>query len=186
MASDKSLQPNVLLHIVYIHPVFGFACHWHGESNDDGKIIDGLFRSSHSRDNEIYWGFTGVCVCVMGQKDALPRDQMMPFVMSGWDDKRGCMSLGQAQDMARAHCQLRVHQVLTMQDAIDRVNVPRVVKFMLSDVSSGTLRRLCGRLLCRDRHSLPLLLCPGTFGFRTFARDRPGQDNRLHPALQEL
>lgn len=43
--------------------------------------------TSHLRMNAIYWGFTAVCV--MGQKDALPRHQMVDYVMSCWDEKAG-------------------------------------------------------------------------------------------------
>lgn len=37
--------------------------------------------------NGIYWGLTALCV--MGKQDALPRDEMVDFVMSCWDDEAG-------------------------------------------------------------------------------------------------
>ena len=37
--------------------------------------------------NAIYWGLTSLCI--MNQKDALNRDEMIDFVMSCWDDESG-------------------------------------------------------------------------------------------------
>lgn len=48
--------------------------------------------------NAIYWGLTALCV--MKQKDALNRDEMIEFVMSCWDDEAGqvCFSRSYADE----------------------------------------------------------------------------------------
>ena len=43
--------------------------------------------TAHLRLNGIYWGLTALCT--MGQQDALPREEMVEFVMSCWDDEAG-------------------------------------------------------------------------------------------------
>ena len=43
--------------------------------------------TAHLRMNAIYWGLTSLCI--MNQKDALNRDEMIDFVMSCWDDESG-------------------------------------------------------------------------------------------------
>lgn len=43
--------------------------------------------TTHLRLNAIYWGLTALCV--MGQKDALDREEMIEFVMECWDDDAG-------------------------------------------------------------------------------------------------
>ena len=37
--------------------------------------------------NGVYWGLTALCV--MGHNDALPREEMIEFVMSCWDEEAG-------------------------------------------------------------------------------------------------
>jgi len=37
--------------------------------------------------NAIYWGLTALCV--MDQKDALDREEMIEFVLSCWDEEAG-------------------------------------------------------------------------------------------------
>ena len=43
--------------------------------------------TAHLRMNAIYWGLTSLCI--MNQKDALDRDEMIDFVMSCWDEEAG-------------------------------------------------------------------------------------------------
>ena len=43
--------------------------------------------TEHLRINGVYWGLTALCI--MGRKDALPRDEMVDYVMSCWDDEAG-------------------------------------------------------------------------------------------------
>lgn len=37
--------------------------------------------------NGVYWGLTALCL--MGRKDALPRDEMIEWVMNCWDEEVG-------------------------------------------------------------------------------------------------
>lgn len=48
--------------------------------------------TEHLRLNGVYWGLTALSI--MGHKDALPRDAMVDYVMSCWDDEAGECSLG--------------------------------------------------------------------------------------------
>jgi geranylgeranyl transferase type-2 subunit beta len=43
--------------------------------------------TEHLRINGVYWGLTALCI--MGQQDALNRDEMIEYVMSCWDDETG-------------------------------------------------------------------------------------------------
>lgn len=40
--------------------------------------------------NGIYWGLTALCI--MGHQDVLPRNEMIDFVMSCWDEEAGMLS----------------------------------------------------------------------------------------------
>ena len=98
--------------------------------------------TAHLRMNGIYWGLTALCI--MGHQDALDRDQMVDFVMRCWDDEAGlfrpcpivlqphAISLGAfgAHPDHDAHIlsTLSAIQIMIMQDALDRVDVDRVVK----------------------------------------------------------
>ncbi|OCH90394.1 rab geranylgeranyltransferase [Obba rivulosa] len=117
MSSENPPPLNIPLHIRYIQSL--------GENQDD--LV--FHMTSHLRLNAIYWGLTAVAV--MGQKDALPRDLMVDYVMSCWDEKAGGFGASPGHD-AHIHATSSAIQILTMQDAIDRVDVPRVVKFILS------------------------------------------------------
>lgn len=46
--------------------------------------------TEHLRVNGVYWGLTALCI--MGHQDALPREEMIDYVLSCWDDEAG-MSL---------------------------------------------------------------------------------------------
>lgn len=46
--------------------------------------------TEHLRVNGVYWGLTALCI--MGHQSALPREEMIDYVMSCWDDEAG-MSL---------------------------------------------------------------------------------------------
>lgn len=47
--------------------------------------------TAHLRLNGIYWGLTALCI--MGHQDALPREEMVEFVMSCWDEEAGASLL---------------------------------------------------------------------------------------------
>jgi len=67
----------------------------------------------------------------MGRPDALDREEMIDFVMSCWDDEAGGFGAHPDHD-AHLLSTLSAIQILIMQDALDRLNVDRVVNFILS------------------------------------------------------
>ncbi|THH27590.1 hypothetical protein EUX98_g6609 [Antrodiella citrinella] len=115
--TTSSMTLNIPLHVKYIQSL--------GENKDD--LV--YHMTSHLRMNAIYWGLNALCV--MKQKDALDREEMIDFVMSCWDDEAGAFGAHPAHD-AHILSTLSAIQVLTIQDAVDRVDVQRVVKFILS------------------------------------------------------
>ncbi|EMD31161.1 hypothetical protein CERSUDRAFT_119968 [Gelatoporia subvermispora B] len=117
MTSQNSPQLSIPLHVKYIQSL--------GENQDD--LI--FHMTSHLRMNAIYWGLTAVSV--MGHKDSLPRDQMVDYVMSCWDETAGGFGASPGHD-AHILSTLSAIQILTMQDATDRLDVPRIVKFIVS------------------------------------------------------
>ncbi|PAV14788.1 rab geranylgeranyltransferase [Pyrrhoderma noxium] len=114
MADNKLLVP---LHVKYI------------QSLDKRKDDLSYHLTTHLRMNGVYWGLTALCV--MGHNDALPREEMIEFVMSCWDEEAGGFGAHPGHD-AHMHTTLNAIQILTMQNAIDRVDVERVTSFLTS------------------------------------------------------
>lgn len=143
--------------------------------------------TSHLRMNAIYWGLTALCT--MRNKEALDREEMIEFVMSCWDDEAGLFdwyanwtSLIFKAGAFGAHPGHDAHilstlsgiQILITQGALDRLDIPRVVKCASSTTlldavthppvshpfSSATFRSLRRRLLWRDRHQILVYCCP--------------------------
>jgi len=85
--------------------------------------------TAHLRMNAIYWGLTALCI--MKQKEALNRDEMIEFVMSCWDDEVGAFGAHPNHD-AHLLTTLSAIQILIIQDALDKVDIPRVVSFITS------------------------------------------------------
>ncbi|KAJ7597297.1 rab geranylgeranyltransferase, partial [Mycena floridula] len=96
-----------------------------------GKNKDDLtyHMTAHLRMNAIYWGLTALCI--MGHKEALDREEMIEYVMSCWDEEAGAFGAHPDHD-AHLLSTLSAIQILITQDALDRVDIPRVVKFILS------------------------------------------------------
>ena len=46
--------------------------------------------TEHLRVNGVYWGLTALCI--MGHQDALPREEMVDYVLECWDDEAGQFS----------------------------------------------------------------------------------------------
>ncbi|KAH7921687.1 rab geranylgeranyltransferase [Leucogyrophana mollusca] len=114
MAESQLLIP---LHVSYIKSL--------GESKDELAY----HTTAHLRMNAIYWGLTALCI--MGHKDALDREEMIDFVMSCWDDEAGAFGAHPDHD-AHILSTLSAIQILITHDALDRVDVDRVAKFILS------------------------------------------------------
>ncbi|KZT01981.1 rab geranylgeranyltransferase [Laetiporus sulphureus 93-53] len=110
------MQLAVPLHVKYIQSL--------------GEVHDLTYHlTDHLRMNAIYWGLTALCV--MKHKDALDREEMIDFVMSCWDDQAGAFGAHPDHD-AHILSTLSAIQILATQGALDRIDVPRVVKFIMS------------------------------------------------------
>ncbi|KAI0086052.1 rab geranylgeranyltransferase [Irpex rosettiformis] len=108
---------NIPLHVKYIQSL--------GENKDDLTY----HLTAHLRMNAVYWGLTALYI--MKNKDALDREEMIEYVMSCWDEQAGGFGAHPDHD-AHIHATLSAIQILVMQDALDRVDVDRVTKFILS------------------------------------------------------
>ncbi|KAL7283316.1 hypothetical protein ACG7TL_002745 [Trametes sanguinea] len=108
---------EIPLHVKYIQSL--------GENKDD--LVYHL--TAHLRMNAVYWGLTALCV--MKHQEALDRDEMIDFVMSCWDDEAGGFGASPDHD-AHLLSTLSAIQILVMQDALDRIDIPRVAKYILS------------------------------------------------------
>ncbi|KAH8105170.1 rab geranylgeranyltransferase [Cristinia sonorae] len=111
-SSSSSTELSIPLHVKYIQSL--------GENKDD--LI--YHMTSHLRLNAIYWGLTALCV--MNRQDALDREEMIAFVMSCWDEEAGGFGAHSGHD-AHIHATLSAIQILILQDASDKIDVPRVV-----------------------------------------------------------
>ncbi|XP_006456555.1 hypothetical protein AGABI2DRAFT_211583 [Agaricus bisporus var. bisporus H97] len=108
---------NIPLHVKYIQNL--------GKSDDELMY----HLTAHLRLNAVYWGLAALCV--MGHKEALDRSEMIDFVMSCWDDEAGGFGAHPDHD-AHLLSTCSAIQILVMQDALDRLDIPRVVNFIAS------------------------------------------------------
>ncbi|KAG9051290.1 hypothetical protein FS837_009556 [Tulasnella sp. UAMH 9824] len=115
--SDEKLPELVIdKHVAYIQAL--------------GKNQDFAYHlTTHLRLNAVYWGLTALCT--MGRKDALDREELIEFIMSCWDDEAGGFGAFPKHD-AHILSTLSAIQILVMLDALDRLDIPRVVSFLLS------------------------------------------------------
>ncbi|KAG9013466.1 hypothetical protein FRB94_002540 [Tulasnella sp. JGI-2019a] len=84
--------------------------------------------TAHLRLNAIYWGLTALWI--MGQPDALDKEELLQFVMSCWDDETGAFGAHPQHD-AHILSTLSGIQILVMHDALNRLDVARVTSFIL-------------------------------------------------------
>ncbi|KAJ7368111.1 terpenoid cyclases/protein prenyltransferase alpha-alpha toroid [Mycena albidolilacea] len=105
------------LHVSYIQNL--------GKSTDDLAY----HLTAHLRLNAIYWGLTALFT--MGHPEALDKAGVISFVESCWDERAGGFGAHPGHD-AHIHSTLSAVQILVMYDALDRLDVPRVAKFILS------------------------------------------------------
>ncbi|KAK0244275.1 rab geranylgeranyltransferase [Armillaria nabsnona] len=118
-----SAELLIPLHVSYIQNL--------GKSKDDLAY----HLTAHLRMNAIYWGLTALCI--MGHQDALDREEMVDYVLSCWDEEAGGFGAHPDHD-AHLLSTLSAIQILITQNALDRLDVERVVKFILSlQQSSG-------------------------------------------------
>ncbi|KAH6904881.1 rab geranylgeranyltransferase [Coprinopsis sp. MPI-PUGE-AT-0042] len=124
MATSTKNELLIPLHVSYIQKL--------GENKDDLTY----HLTAHLRMNAVYWGLTALCV--MGHQEALDREEMIEWVMSCWDEEQGGFGAHPDHD-AHLLSTLSAIQILVIQRALDRMDVDRVVKYILSlQQPSGT------------------------------------------------
>ncbi|KAL7420197.1 Rab geranylgeranyltransferase [Cryptotrichosporon argae] len=89
--------------------------------------------TEHLRLNGVYWGLTALHI--MGRPGALPREPMVEYVMSCWDDEAGAFGAHTGHD-GHIHSTLSAVQILLMQDALAPADVDRIVSFLVSLVNA--------------------------------------------------
>ncbi|RXK38542.1 geranylgeranyl transferase type-2 subunit beta [Tremella mesenterica] len=100
--------------------------------NLDKKKDLSYFLTEHLRINGVYWGLTALCI--MDEKEALDREETIRYVRSCWDDEVGTYGAHPGHD-GHILGTLSAIQILAIQDALDQIDVNRVVSFLLSLVS---------------------------------------------------
>ncbi|KAL0255546.1 hypothetical protein I308_100351 [Cryptococcus tetragattii IND107] len=116
MSLATTSQPlNKALHIKYIQDL-------------DKKKDLAYYITSHLRLNGIYWGLTALYM--LGQPEALDREGVIEYVLSCWDDEIGTFGPHPGHD-GHILATLSGIQVLLMEDALDRVDVERIISFLL-------------------------------------------------------
>ncbi|KAF8316767.1 rab geranylgeranyltransferase [Clavulina sp. PMI_390] len=115
-SSGTQVPLEIEKHVAYIQKL--------GESKDLAYHL-----TTHLRLNAVYWGLTALSI--MKRPEALDRTAMIEYVMSCWDEQAGGFGAHPQHD-AHIHATLSGIQVLCMQNALDRLDIPRVTKFILS------------------------------------------------------
>ncbi|GAA5920006.1 hypothetical protein JCM1841_000371 [Sporobolomyces salmonicolor] len=95
------------------------------------------YFTEHLRMNGVYWGLTALAF--MGRMHALPKDDMIQWVMSCWNDDVGGFAPHPGHD-PHIHPTLSAIQILAMQDSLSILNKDKIVSFVLSlqDPSRGS------------------------------------------------
>ncbi|GAA5823686.1 hypothetical protein JCM11251_000725 [Rhodosporidiobolus azoricus] len=118
--ADSQAAPTTLLtdlHVQYIQTL-------------DQKRDDLSYHfTEHLRMNGVYWGLTALAL--MGKMDALPREEMIEWVMSCWNEDAGGFSPHPGHD-PHIHSTLSAIQILAMQDSLSVLNVDKIVSYILS------------------------------------------------------
>ncbi|KAK4685251.1 geranylgeranyl transferase type-2 subunit beta, partial [Tremellales sp. Uapishka_1] len=113
-------------------PALDIPLHVRYIQNLDQRKDLAYHMTEHLRLNGVYWGLTALHT--MGHPDALPRDEMVEYVLSCWDDEAGTFGAHPGHD-GHILGTLSGIQILLMQDAIERCDVDRIVEFLLARVS---------------------------------------------------
>lgn len=104
--------------------------HVHYIQSLDTKRNDlAYYFTEHLRMNGVYWGLTALAL--MGHTDALPRDDMIAWVMSCWNDQVGGFAPHPEHD-PHLHPTLSAIQILATHDSLDLLNKEKVVAYVLS------------------------------------------------------
>ncbi|GAA6012043.1 hypothetical protein JCM10207_005109 [Rhodosporidiobolus poonsookiae] len=119
MTALEPAPPTLLtdLHVQYI------------QSLDQNRHELSYHFTEHLRMNGVYWGLAALAL--MGRQDALPREEMLEWVMSCWNDDVGGFAPHPGHD-PNVHTTLSAVQILAMQDALSLLNVDKIVAYVLS------------------------------------------------------
>ncbi|KAM0754157.1 rab geranylgeranyltransferase [Meredithblackwellia eburnea MCA 4105] len=85
--------------------------------------------TEHLRLNGIYWGLTALAL--MNNTEALPKLEMLDWVMSCWDADVGGFSPHPGHD-PHVHPTLSAIQILATHDSLHLLDVDKIVKYVLS------------------------------------------------------
>ncbi|ORY91648.1 rab geranylgeranyltransferase [Leucosporidium creatinivorum] len=117
LASDVPDKLLVDLHVQYI------------QSLDTKRQDLAYYFTEHLRMNGIYWGLTALAL--IGHKDALPKDEMLEWVMNCWNEDVGAFAPHPGHD-PHIHPTLSAIQILAMQDSLHLLNKEKIVSYILS------------------------------------------------------
>lgn len=78
--------------------------------------------TTHLRLNAIYWAVTSLFI--LGSPDALPREDIIDYVLSCWDEEQGAFGSHPGHD-AQIHVTLSGVQILFMYGRLDRLGDKR-------------------------------------------------------------
>ncbi|KAK4055693.1 Rab geranylgeranyltransferase [Microbotryomycetes sp. JL201] len=95
--------------------------------------------TQHLRMNGVYWGLTALAL--LNKTDALPRQDMLDWVMSCFDPQAGGFAPHPGHD-PNLHSTLSAIQILAIQDAMDLLDKNKIVTFWTSVGSLAILNRL--------------------------------------------
>lgn len=82
-------QLDIPLHVKYIQQL-DEVWNYHASKTDSDQKKDLAYHlTEHLRLNGVYWGLTALWI--MKHPDALPRDEMVDYVMQCWDSEAGTL-----------------------------------------------------------------------------------------------
>lgn len=87
------------------------------------------YYTEHLRMNGIYWGLTALAL--MGREDALPRQEMIDWVISCWNEDVGAFAPHPRHD-PHIHSTLSAIQILATHNALQLLNKEKIVSYILS------------------------------------------------------
>ncbi|GAA5974739.1 hypothetical protein JCM5350_001272 [Sporobolomyces pararoseus] len=115
MAELEELRTD--LHVSYI------------QSLDKNRDELSYYFTEHLRMNGVYWGLTALAL--MGRTDALPKQEMIDWVMSCWIPRDGAFAPHPGHD-SNIHSTLSAIQILATHDSLNLLDKDKIVKYVLS------------------------------------------------------
>ncbi|GAA5937304.1 Rab geranylgeranyltransferase BET2 [Sporobolomyces koalae] len=99
------------------------------QSLDQNRDELSYHYTQHLRMNGIYWGVTALAI--LNEPEALPRREMIDWVMSCWSDRIGAFSPHPGHDV-NLHATLSAVQILATHDSLDLLDRDKIVSYVLS------------------------------------------------------